>query len=258
MGTDRRPSLLLNPYANSEIPEPLNKEDSRSRPSLPHLAITRDCLDYATFLVEQGYGFRPHEQDILMQRVLTAQIKVKKRVDVLKFLLDNGADLNHRYAGGNTPLHYSAGMTGPTDILETLLSYGADVDALNDDQCTPLFFAMQGNNMYSASLLIDNGSNLGHKNIQGLTAFDFILNFDEWIECPYFSDEIKARLKEMGNATSKAIPRRLVVDDDPSLPIHRKVAIVGIGCRYANGIDDAQKFWKMLVDGMDCTSSPPG
>ncbi|XP_070560748.1 uncharacterized protein [Ptychodera flava] len=251
------PSLLLNPYANSEIPEPLNKEDSRSRPSLPHLAITRDCLDYATFLVEQGYGFRPHEQDILMQRVLTAQIKVKKRVDVLKFLLDNGADLNHRYAGGNTPLHYSAGMTGPTDILETLLSYGADVDALNDDQCTPLFFAMQGNNMYSASLLIDNGSNLGHKNIQGLTAFDFILNFDEWIECPYFSDEIKARLKEMGNATSKAIPRRLVVDDDPSLPIHRKVAIVGIGCRYANGIDDAQKFWKMLVDGMDCTSSPP-
>ncbi|XP_070560650.1 mycocerosic acid synthase-like isoform X1 [Ptychodera flava] len=61
----------------------------------------------------------------------------------------------------------------------------------------------------------------------------------------------------MGNATSKAIPKRRVVDDDPSLPIHRKVAIVGIGCRYANGIDDAQKFWKMLVDGMDCTSPPP-
>ncbi|XP_070560643.1 phenolphthiocerol/phthiocerol polyketide synthase subunit C-like [Ptychodera flava] len=61
----------------------------------------------------------------------------------------------------------------------------------------------------------------------------------------------------MGNATSKAIPRRRVVDHDPSLPTHRKVAIVGIGCRYANGIDDAQKFWKMLVDGMDCTSPPP-
>ena len=29
----------------------------------------------------------------------------------------------------------------------------------------------------------------------GLTALDFILDFDEWIECGYFSDEIRARLK---------------------------------------------------------------
>jgi len=31
--------------------------------------------------------------------------------------------------------------------------------------------------------------------ISGLTAFDFILDYDEWIECGYFSDEIRARLK---------------------------------------------------------------
>ncbi|XP_070560695.1 uncharacterized protein [Ptychodera flava] len=188
-------ALLLNHDVNSEIPDALDKEDVRSPPSLPHLAIANDFLDCATWLVEQGYGFKLNEQDVLMHRVLTEQIKVKKRVDVLKFLLDNGADMNQRYAGGNTPLHYSAGMTGPTDILEILLAYGADVDALNDDQCTPLFFAMQANNMYSASVLIDNGSNVRHKNIQGLTAFDCILDFDEWIECPYFSDEMKARLK---------------------------------------------------------------
>ena len=29
----------------------------------------------------------------------------------------------------------------------------------------------------------------------GLTAFDFIMDYDEWIECGYFSDEIRARLK---------------------------------------------------------------
>jgi len=29
----------------------------------------------------------------------------------------------------------------------------------------------------------------------GLTAFDFISDFEEWIECGYFSEEIKARLK---------------------------------------------------------------
>ncbi len=29
----------------------------------------------------------------------------------------------------------------------------------------------------------------------GLTAFDFIMDYDEWIECGYFGDEIRARLK---------------------------------------------------------------
>ena len=35
----------------------------------------------------------------------------------------------------------------------------------------------------------------------GLTAFDFILDYDEWIESGYFSDEIRARLKGNSNFT---------------------------------------------------------
>lgn len=31
--------------------------------------------------------------------------------------------------------------------------------------------------------------------LAGLTAFDFISDFEEWIECGYFNEEIKARLK---------------------------------------------------------------
>ena len=31
--------------------------------------------------------------------------------------------------------------------------------------------------------------------LSGLTAFDFISDFEEWIECGYFNEEIKARLK---------------------------------------------------------------
>ena len=29
----------------------------------------------------------------------------------------------------------------------------------------------------------------------GFTAFDYIIDFEEWIECGYFTEEIKARLK---------------------------------------------------------------
>ena len=34
--------------------------------------------------------------------------------------------------------------------------------------------------------------------MQGLTAFDCIIDFDEWLECGFFTDEIKARLKGKG------------------------------------------------------------
>lgn len=31
--------------------------------------------------------------------------------------------------------------------------------------------------------------------VAGLTAFDYIVDFEEWIDSGYFSEEIKARLK---------------------------------------------------------------
>ena len=44
-------------------------------------------------------------------------------------------------------------------------------------------------------ILINSGANVRHKNLQGLTSFDCIIDFDEWLECGFFTDEIKARLK---------------------------------------------------------------
>ena len=58
-------------------------------------------------------------------------------------------------------------------------------------------------------------------------------------------------------ASLKQSRRAHVGNDDPSMPIDRKVAIVGIGCRYANGIDCVRKFWEVLAKGLDCTTPPP-
>ena len=44
-----------------------------------------------------------------------------------------------------------------SDLLELLLSFNADVDAMNDDLCSPLFYATQSNNLYAASLLLNHG-----------------------------------------------------------------------------------------------------
>ncbi|XP_071809537.1 uncharacterized protein [Asterias amurensis] len=187
--------LLLDSDPDGNIRQSLQNEDPKSPPSLLHLALANDFLDCAVWLLEQGFNFKEHEQDILVHRILTEQVKSKKRLEMMRFLFQHGADLDQRYSGGNTPLHYAAGMTGPTDILECLIEYGADVDAVNEDICSPLFFATQANNYYGASVLLQAGANVRHKNLQGLTSFDCIIDFDEWLECGFFTDEIKARLK---------------------------------------------------------------
>ena len=38
---------------------------------------------------------------------------------------------------------------------------------------------------------------------------------------------------------------------------NQKVAIVGIGCRYGNGVDSVKQFWEMLAEGLDCTTPKP-
>lgn len=38
----------------------------------------------------------------------------------------------------------------------------------------------------------------------GQTAFDYIIDYEEWIECGYFDDEIKARLK--GKEKQRPLP----------------------------------------------------
>ena len=66
-------------------------------------------------------------------------------------------------------LHITSGLSNAADVLELLLSFDADVDALNDDACTPLFYATQSNNLYAASLLLNHGANVKSRNLQGKT-----------------------------------------------------------------------------------------
>ncbi|XP_061182605.1 uncharacterized protein LOC133190936 [Saccostrea echinata] len=186
------------------------EESNKPPPSLLNLAIANDFTECAQWLLANGFYFKEKEQDILMRRILTEQIILKDSQDAVKFLLDNGADVNPRYyPGNNSALHYAASLSGEADILELLLKYDASVDSINDEGETPLFFATKSNNQFAASTLIDRKTNYRHKNNMGQTAFDYIIDYDEWIECGYFDDEIKARLKAYNLKHSRDLVRAI-------------------------------------------------
>ncbi|XP_053383962.1 uncharacterized protein LOC123536322 isoform X2 [Mercenaria mercenaria] len=187
--------MLINHDKTNAMAAALSKESDKKPPSLMHLSLANDFPECAEWLLANGFEFKEKEQDILMRRILTEQIKLEKRAEAIKFLLDNGAEPSPKYPGGNSALHYAASLSGTSDVLELLVAYRAEIDAINEDGCSPLFFATQSNNKFAACVLIEQGANVRQKNTQGLTAFDYIVDFEDWIECGYFNEEIKARLK---------------------------------------------------------------
>ena len=62
----------------------------------------------------------------------------------MKLLLDNGADVNARDNGGNTPL-IMASMCGRIEVVSMLLKNGADVNATTNSGYSALKLATIGN-----------------------------------------------------------------------------------------------------------------
>lgn len=62
------------------------------------------------------------------------------RIEVMKILLEAGADINRRCEKGSTALHFAA-WRGPAEVVEFLLSRGAQKDALDDEKQSPHDYA---------------------------------------------------------------------------------------------------------------------
>ena len=83
-------------------------------------------------------------------------------------ILKSFRDLTYYVCFLISALHFAACMSGPTDVLQVLIENGADINGVNDEHATPLFFACQCNNQYAASMLIDQGVDVRLRNMQGM------------------------------------------------------------------------------------------
>nr|WIK87660.1 hypothetical protein TDPV-362 [Oriental turtle dovepox virus] len=84
--------------------------------------------------------------------------------DIVITLLELGANVNARDYYKKTPIHYAASRNNVT-IINTLLDYGADIEALSQKVGTVLHFALCGPDPYmSVKTLIDRGANVNSTN----------------------------------------------------------------------------------------------
>uniref|UniRef100_A0A8C2AGV2 Myotrophin n=1 Tax=Cyprinus carpio TaxID=7962 RepID=A0A8C2AGV2_CYPCA len=80
-------------------------------------------------------------------------------------------DVNRTLEGGRKPLHYAADC-GQAEMLEFLLSKGADVNAPDKHGITPLLSATYEGHVTCVKILLEKGADKDRKGPDGLSAFE--------------------------------------------------------------------------------------
>ncbi len=91
------------------------------------------------------------------------------QLDMVRLLLEKGADINFKGNNGGTALMYAC-VKGDPEIVKLLLENGADVDAKDGSLMTALMWASYEGRPDVLRMLLEKGADINPKNQKGFTA----------------------------------------------------------------------------------------
>lgn len=92
-------------------------------------------------------------------------------IDVTKYLLDLGAEVDAKDSSGNTAL-MGVCFKGYEKIVALLVNAGANVNHVNSMGATSLIYAASFNKIGIAKILLENGADINTKDARGNTALE--------------------------------------------------------------------------------------
>ena len=92
-------------------------------------------------------------------------------IEIVKFLVEQGADVNKPDGNGWTPLHTAASICSK-EVVDLLLTNNADINAKNPRGDTPLHVAMHDRSVDAANSLIKRGAEIGVDNMDAKNKFE--------------------------------------------------------------------------------------
>ena len=125
-------------------------------------ACERGNLDKVKRFIEGGYDVNKINQRSFMPRTPLMYAAGEGRVDVVKYLIDHGADVNKEAWNKRTALHY-ASKRGDLKVVEALLSKGAEIDVEDRYHRIPLMLAAEKGNNDVSLYLVDHGADVDKK-----------------------------------------------------------------------------------------------
>ena len=99
-------------------------------------------------------------------------------LEIVQFLLSNGAEVDAVDSDNVTPLLHAASRGHvPVDVVEALLDRGANINHQNNDKITPLHYAALGNLLPVVKILINRGADRSLKDRWKRTPLDLAKEF---------------------------------------------------------------------------------
>jgi ankyrin repeat protein len=107
-------------------------------------------------------------------------------LEVVRVLLEGGADTEQPIFNNNTALHFAA-LNGCVDVCRLLLDWGAKVDTPRNRKYTPLLEAARGGHLSVVKLLVERGADVSVRNVFGRNASEEARSFGnedvaEWLD----------------------------------------------------------------------------
>ena len=165
------------------------------------IAATCGNVETLRFLVENGGDV--NAADDLGLTPLMAAVK-NQFLDAVIFLIDQGADVNLEDSSGLTVLHYATEVSiDPSSclIVKQLIYRGANINAVtNDDKLTPLMLACKNKNVSVVNCLLQNGANVALTDNNGWTALHFVVD-----ECDDPSEIVRSLLNYGADVNARRI-----------------------------------------------------
>jgi ankyrin repeat protein len=200
------------------------------------MAASSGNLDEVKRLVSEGAQINPLDTSGDSALLGAANSRHK---DVVKFLLDRGADSNAKTKNkGWTALHYAA-YKGHSDIMELLLDRGADLNAIGGgfwdiEGFTPLHCAARDNREDIVKILLGRGADPNSKDKYGRTPLQLATDYG----C---QDVVRVlrnfRGKKTGSASSSAPEKDISAKDLPLIQATKARQINKVKLLIAEGTD---------------------
>lgn len=154
------------------------------------IAVGNSYIDTAKILIENGaninavdiegwsaLSYAVNNGDIEIAKLLLenkAKIKdelliaikspiVESRINMMKLLIDNKANINYTDENGFSPLNIAI-ESGDMELTKFLITNGANVNSLMQDGVSLIGYAIAQNNMDLLQILIENGANVNYTN----------------------------------------------------------------------------------------------
>lgn len=123
------------------------------------------------------------------------------QIEVVRLLLENGADVNIRDKRDRTPLHQAVRADDSSELIDLLVENGADLEACDYNGCTPLLLAAKTGRFDDLKKLVNLGADLTAEDDQGLSV-DSYARLNQHADIRSFLKEYRKKLSRRGKGVA--------------------------------------------------------